>query len=123
TGWRLLAAIIRGFGWRRRHSCGGSSSRQSSLWPCCSPAARSGRRPDSPQPGTKADHPRRLRLVEIDPGEKHGLRQRENQKHWTVHLAEYFDHYLKDAPRPDWMEKGVPYLEKGKRDVSTFYKK
>jgi dipeptidyl aminopeptidase/acylaminoacyl peptidase len=56
-------------------------------------------------------------------GEKHGLRQRENQKHWTVHLAEYFDYFFKDAPKPEWMEKGVPYLEKGKRDVSTFYKK
>jgi hypothetical protein len=56
-------------------------------------------------------------------GEEHGLRQRENQKHWTVHLAEYFDHYFKDGPLPEWMEKGVPYLEKGKRDVSPFYKK
>jgi dipeptidyl aminopeptidase/acylaminoacyl peptidase len=46
-------------------------------------------------------------------GEKHGLRQRENQKHWTVHLAEYFDYFFKDAPKPDWMERGV----------SGFYKK
>ena len=56
-------------------------------------------------------------------GEKHGLRQRENQKHWTVHMAEYFDYFFKDAPKPDWMEHGVPYLDKGKRDVSAFYKK
>ena len=56
-------------------------------------------------------------------GEKHGLRQRENQKHWTVHLAEYFDYYLKGAPKPDWMEHGVSYLDKGKRDISVFYKK
>ena len=56
-------------------------------------------------------------------GEKHGLQQRENQKHWAVHMAEYFDYFLKDAPKPDWMEHGVPYLEKGKRDVSVFYKK
>ena len=56
-------------------------------------------------------------------GEKHGLRQRENQKHWTVHIAEYFDYFFKDAPKPDWMEHGVPYLDKGKRDVSVFYKK
>jgi dipeptidyl aminopeptidase/acylaminoacyl peptidase len=56
-------------------------------------------------------------------GEKHGLRQRENQKHWTVHMAEYFDYFFKDAPKPDWMEHGVPYLDKGKRDVSVFYKK
>jgi len=56
-------------------------------------------------------------------GEKHGLRQRENQKHWTVHLAEYFDYFLKDAPKPDWMEHGVPYLEKGKRDVTPLFRK
>jgi dipeptidyl aminopeptidase/acylaminoacyl peptidase len=56
-------------------------------------------------------------------GEKHGLRQRENQKHWTVHMAEYFDYFFKDAPKPDWMEHGVPYLDKGKRDISVFYKK
>jgi dipeptidyl aminopeptidase/acylaminoacyl peptidase len=56
-------------------------------------------------------------------GEKHGLRQRENQKHWTVHMAEYFDYFFKDAPKPDWMEHGVPYLDKGKRDVSVFFKK
>jgi len=56
-------------------------------------------------------------------GEKHGLRQRENQKHWTVHMAEYFDYFFKDAPKPDWMEHGVPYLEKGRRDVSVFFKK
>jgi dipeptidyl aminopeptidase/acylaminoacyl peptidase len=48
-------------------------------------------------------------------GEKHSLRRRENQKHWTVHLAEYFDHYLQGAPRPDWMEHGVPFLERGRR--------
>ena len=40
-----------------------------------------------------------------------------------MHLAEYFDYFFKDAPKPEWMEKGVPYLEKGKRDVSVFYKK
>ncbi|HEY3382796.1 MAG TPA: prolyl oligopeptidase family serine peptidase [Vicinamibacterales bacterium] len=55
-------------------------------------------------------------------GEKHGLRERDNQKHWTVHLCEFFDHHLKDAPRPEWMDKGVPYLEKGKRDVSGQFK-
>ena len=56
-------------------------------------------------------------------GEAHGLRQRENQKHWTVHMAEYFDYFLKDAPKPDWMEHGVPYLDKGRRDISVFYRK
>ena len=56
-------------------------------------------------------------------GEKHGLRERENQKYWTVHQDEFFDHYLLGKPRPEWMDKGVPYLERGKRDVSGLYKK
>ncbi len=55
-------------------------------------------------------------------GEKHGLRQRENQKYWTIHLDEFFDHYLKGTPEPEWMKKGVSYLERGKRDVSVYYK-
>jgi len=56
-------------------------------------------------------------------GEKHGLRERENQKHWTVHQDEFFDHFLLGKPRPEWMEKGVPYLERGQRDVTPLYKK
>ncbi|MDP2915392.1 MAG: prolyl oligopeptidase family serine peptidase [Candidatus Aminicenantes bacterium] len=56
-------------------------------------------------------------------GEKHGLRERENQKHWTVHMDEFFDHFLLGKPKPEWMEKGVPYLEKGKRDVNPMFKK
>jgi acetyl esterase/lipase len=56
-------------------------------------------------------------------GEKHGLRERENQKYWSVHLDEFFDHYLLGKARPEWMEKGVPYLERGKRDINALYKK
>ncbi len=54
-------------------------------------------------------------------GEKHGLRERENQKYWTVYLDEFFDHYLLGKPKPEWMEKGVPYLERGKRDVNALF--
>lgn len=50
-------------------------------------------------------------------GEKHGLRNRDNIKHFTVHMGEFFDHYLLNKPRPEWMDKPVPYLERGKRDV------
>jgi dipeptidyl aminopeptidase/acylaminoacyl peptidase len=56
-------------------------------------------------------------------GEPHGLRNRDNMKHWTVHMDEFFDHFLLGKPTPDWMTKGVPYLEKGKRDVSDMYKR
>jgi dipeptidyl aminopeptidase/acylaminoacyl peptidase len=55
-------------------------------------------------------------------GELHGLRNRDNMKHWTVHQDEFFDHYLLGKPRPEWMEKGVPFLERGKRDVLDLFK-
>jgi dipeptidyl aminopeptidase/acylaminoacyl peptidase len=54
-------------------------------------------------------------------GEKHGLRERENQKYWTVFQDEFFDHYLLGKPRPEWMDKPIPYLERGKRDVKSLY--
>jgi dipeptidyl aminopeptidase/acylaminoacyl peptidase len=56
-------------------------------------------------------------------GEKHGLTQRDTQKHFTVHMAEFFDHYLLGQPRPEWMDKGVRYLDRGTRDLSTIYRK
>jgi dipeptidyl aminopeptidase/acylaminoacyl peptidase len=45
-------------------------------------------------------------------GEPHGLRKRANQKDYTVRMQQFFDHYLKGAPRPEWMERGIPYLER-----------
>ena len=51
-------------------------------------------------------------------GEPHGLRKRPNQKDYTIRLQEYFDHYLKGAPAPEWMEKGVPYLERDRTELS-----
>ncbi|WP_395137863.1 prolyl oligopeptidase family serine peptidase [Armatimonas sp.] len=54
-------------------------------------------------------------------GEGHGLTNRENMKHWTVHMAEFFDHYLLNTARPEWMQKGVPYAERGVRDLRTLY--
>ena len=56
-------------------------------------------------------------------GEAHGLGNRDNMKHWTVHMDEFFDHYLLGKPRPAWLDKGVPFLEKGTRDVSPLFKK
>lgn len=45
-------------------------------------------------------------------GEYHGLRKRHNQKDYTVRMQQFFDHFLKGAPAPEWMEKGVPYIER-----------
>jgi dipeptidyl aminopeptidase/acylaminoacyl peptidase len=47
-------------------------------------------------------------------GEKHGLRKRINQKDYTRRLQEFFDHFLKGAPAPEWMENGIPYLQREK---------
>ena len=55
-------------------------------------------------------------------GEKHGLRERANQKYWTVHLDEFFDHFLLGKPEPEWMSKGVPYLDRGERDIDALFK-
>jgi dipeptidyl aminopeptidase/acylaminoacyl peptidase len=45
-------------------------------------------------------------------GEPHNLRKRPNQMHYATKLKEFFDHHLMGAPKPEWMEKGRPYLEK-----------
>jgi dipeptidyl aminopeptidase/acylaminoacyl peptidase len=47
-------------------------------------------------------------------GEPHGLRRRPNQKDYTRRMQEFFDHFLKGAPKPEWMERGIPFLEREK---------
>jgi dipeptidyl aminopeptidase/acylaminoacyl peptidase len=47
-------------------------------------------------------------------GEYHGLRRRPNQKDYTRRMQEFFDHFLRGAPRPEWMQKGIRYLEREK---------
>ena len=44
-------------------------------------------------------------------GENHGLRNPVNQRDYTVRMMEFFDHYLRDMPAPDWWVNGVPRLE------------
>jgi dipeptidyl aminopeptidase/acylaminoacyl peptidase len=46
--------------------------------------------------------------------EAHNLVQRRNRKDITIREAQFFDHFLKGAPMPVWMEKGVPAVDKGK---------
>ncbi len=54
-------------------------------------------------------------------GEVHNLRGREAQKYWTVHMDEWFDHFLKGAPEPSWMATGVAYPDHGKRNVRVLF--
>jgi dipeptidyl aminopeptidase/acylaminoacyl peptidase len=46
------------------------------------------------------------------PGEGHNLQRLENQKDLISRLWQFFDHYLKGKPAPEWMTSGVPYLKK-----------
>ncbi len=27
-------------------------------------------------------------------------------------MQQFFDHHLKGAPKPEWMEKGIPFIER-----------
>ena len=47
-------------------------------------------------------------------GEAQGLRRRPNTKDYTIRMQEFFDHYLKGKPAPDWMINGIQAWEKEK---------
>jgi dipeptidyl aminopeptidase/acylaminoacyl peptidase len=44
-----------------------------------------------------------------------GLTQLRNRKDFQLRMGQFFDHYLKGAAKPKWMENGVPAIEKGIR--------
>jgi dipeptidyl aminopeptidase/acylaminoacyl peptidase len=44
-------------------------------------------------------------------GENHGLARPTNQKDYAVRMREWFDHYLRGTPAPEWMTNGVPRLQ------------
>lgn len=50
-------------------------------------------------------------------GEFHGLRRRADQKDFGRRMNQFFDHFLKSAPAPEWMEKGIPYIERDEEKV------
>lgn len=50
--------------------------------------------------------------------EVHNLQKRQNREDYDIRLMQFFDYYLKGAPEPDWMKKGVPAIEKG---ITTGY--
>ncbi len=44
-------------------------------------------------------------------GENHGLAKPVNQRDYAMRMQQFFDHYLKGAPAPDWMVHGIPRLK------------
>lgn len=52
--------------------------------------------------------------------EAHNLVERKNRKDIQIREQQFFDHYLKGAPMPIWMSKGLPAIMKG-RDLGLGY--
>ncbi|WP_430450769.1 prolyl oligopeptidase family serine peptidase [Rhodopirellula europaea] len=48
-------------------------------------------------------------------GDPHWVMGDHNRRDFTIRMQQFFDHYLKDAPEPEWMAVGVPGVDKGKR--------
>lgn len=46
-------------------------------------------------------------------GEPHWPLKMQNRVDFNIRMAHFFDYYLKGSPKPQWMERGVPALEKG----------
>jgi len=48
-------------------------------------------------------------------GQPHNERNKSpNTKDLSIRMMQFFNHYLKDKPAPDWMKYGIPATEKGK---------
>lgn len=45
--------------------------------------------------------------------EPHWPLKLQNRKDFNIRMAQFFDHYLKGKPKPRWMKRGVPAIEKG----------
>jgi dipeptidyl aminopeptidase/acylaminoacyl peptidase len=48
----------------------------------------------------------------VYPGEDHSLRKRENQIDYHRRILQWFGHYLKGDAAPDWITRGVSWLER-----------
>lgn len=48
-------------------------------------------------------------------GENHGLAREPNQRDYQRRIMQWFAHYLKGEAAPDWIERGVPYLQQKDR--------
>jgi dipeptidyl aminopeptidase/acylaminoacyl peptidase len=47
-------------------------------------------------------------------GDPHWVMGDYNRRDFATRMQQFFDHYLKDAPEPEWMAVGVPAVKKGK---------
>ncbi|MCJ7582098.1 MAG: prolyl oligopeptidase family serine peptidase [Candidatus Aminicenantes bacterium] len=48
------------------------------------------------------------------PGQDHHATKLENKIDFQIRMEQFYDHYLKGKPAPDWMVKGIPFINKKK---------
>jgi dipeptidyl aminopeptidase/acylaminoacyl peptidase len=51
-------------------------------------------------------------------GDEHNPTKRANQKDIDMRMQQFFAHHLRGEPAPSWMTEGIPYLEKGRHQVT-----
>jgi dipeptidyl aminopeptidase/acylaminoacyl peptidase len=51
-------------------------------------------------------------------GDAHNPTKRANQKDIAVRMQQFFDHHLRGMPAPDWMTRGIPFLDKGRDQLA-----
>ncbi len=47
-------------------------------------------------------------------GDEHNPTKRANQMDIAMRMQQFFDYHLRGFPEPDWMIRGIPYLQKGR---------
>ena len=45
-------------------------------------------------------------------GQLHNLRRRADQRDFALRMHQFFDHFLKGAAKPEWMEKGIAFIDR-----------
>ncbi len=51
-------------------------------------------------------------------GEPHNLAKKANARDFAVRMFSFFEHHLKGKPAPEWMVKGVPFVDRDKEKES-----
>ncbi|HEU4563674.1 MAG TPA: prolyl oligopeptidase family serine peptidase [Gemmatimonadaceae bacterium] len=52
-------------------------------------------------------------------GDEHNPTKRANQQDIAMRMMQFFDHHLRGAPAPEWMQRGIPFLDKGRDQLAT----
>lgn len=52
-------------------------------------------------------------------GDEHNPTKRANQIDVSVRMMQFFDHHLRGRPAPEWMRRGIPFLDKGRDQLAA----